>query len=77
MKTHKEKMDRVVIIEKVLHSIKSKFDYVICSMEECNDLNVLTIDELQSNMLVHKQIMNSYNGRDKQALKISHKEKVW
>ncbi|XP_068336488.1 uncharacterized protein [Pyrus communis] len=57
MRTHGEKMDDVVIIEKILRSMISKFDYVVCSIEESNDLDTLSIDELQSSLLVHEQRM--------------------
>jgi hypothetical protein len=46
MKAHREKMGQVVIIKKILRSMTLRFDYVICSVEESNDLDVLTIDEL-------------------------------
>jgi hypothetical protein len=36
----------VIVIEKILRSITRKYDYVMCSIEESNDLDVLTIDEL-------------------------------
>ncbi|XP_070669034.1 uncharacterized protein [Malus domestica] len=55
MRTHDEKMDDVVIMEKILRSMTSKYDYVVCSIEESNDLDVLSIDELQSSLLVHEQ----------------------
>ena len=44
----------------------SRFDYVVCSVEESNNLDTLTIDELQNNLLVHEQRMNGH-GRDEQA----------
>ena len=56
MKIHDENMHQVVIIEKILKSITLRFDYV----EECNNLDTLTIDELQSKLLVHEQRMNGY-----------------
>ncbi|KAF2305158.1 hypothetical protein GH714_002665 [Hevea brasiliensis] len=43
---HGEKLEDVTIIEKILHSMKSKFNYVICSIEESKDTNELSIDEL-------------------------------
>ena len=46
MKIHGESMKQVVIIEKILRSMTSRFDYVVCSVEESNDLDTLTIDEL-------------------------------
>jgi len=39
-------MGQVVIIKKILRSMTLRFDYVICLVEESNDLDVLTIDEL-------------------------------
>ena len=58
MKIHGENMQQVVIIEKILRSMTSRFDYVVCSVEESNNLDTLTIDELQSSLLVHEQRMN-------------------
>lgn len=72
IKAHGEKMEQVVIIEKILRSMTSRFDYIVCSVEESNDLDVLTIDELQSSLLVHEQRMNSRGEGDEQALKITH-----
>ena len=69
MKIHGENMKQVVIIEKILRSITSRFDYVICSIKESNNLDTLTIDELQSNLLVHEQRLNGRVGY-KQALKV-------
>ena len=54
MKIHGENMQQVVIIEKILRSMTSRFDYVVCSVEESNNLDTLTIDELQSSLLVHE-----------------------
>ena len=46
IKIHGEKMDQMVIIENILRSMTLKFDYVVCSVEESNNLDTLTIDEL-------------------------------
>ena len=54
MKIHGENMQQVVIIEKILRSMISNFDHVVCSVEESNNLDTLTIDELQSSLLVHE-----------------------
>ncbi|WKA06778.1 hypothetical protein VitviT2T_024662 [Vitis vinifera] len=75
MKIHGESMKQVVIIEKILRSMTSRFDYVVCSVEESNDLDTLTIDELQSSLLVHEQRMNGH-GRDEQALKVTYNDQV-
>jgi len=70
MKIHGENMQQVVIIEKILRSMTSRFDYVVCSVEESNNLDTLTIDELQSSLLVPEQRMNGHGG-DEQALKVT------
>jgi len=54
MKAHGESMSETVITTKILRSMVSKFDYVVCSVEESNNLNMMTIDELQSSLLVHE-----------------------
>ncbi|GAU45313.1 hypothetical protein TSUD_300420 [Trifolium subterraneum] len=42
-----ERMDQVVIVEKILRSMTPKFNYVVCSIEEANDVTTLSIDEIQ------------------------------
>lgn len=74
MEIHGDNMKQMLIIEKILRSITSRFDYVMCSIEESNDLDTLTIDELQSSLLVHKQRMNG-RGRDEQALKVTYDDR--
>lgn len=74
MKVHGERMEQVVIIEKILRSMTSRFDYVVCSVEESNNLDTLTIDELQSSLLVHEQRMNGHGG-DEQALKVTYDDR--
>ena len=71
MKIHGESMGQLLIVEKIIRSQTSKFHYVVCSIEESNDLDTLTIDELQSSMLVHEQRMKRHGG-DEQALKVTH-----
>ncbi|XP_068336582.1 uncharacterized protein [Pyrus communis] len=69
MRLHGERMEDVVIIEKILRSMTSKYDYVVCSIEESNDLDALSIDELQSSLLVHEQRV-SRQVVDEQALQV-------
>lgn len=72
MTGHGEKMEQIIIIEKILQSMTARFNYVLCSVVESNDLSQLTIDELQSSLLVHEQRMNSHNRVYEQALNVSH-----
>ncbi|XP_068319698.1 uncharacterized protein [Pyrus communis] len=71
MRIHGEKMEDVVVIEKILRSMTTKYDYVVCSIEESNDLDILSIDELQSNVLVHEQRMGRHTS-DEQAVKVTY-----
>ncbi|CAL9024468.1 unnamed protein product [Prunus brigantina] len=48
------RLDDVAIIEKILRSMAPKFDYVVCSIEESNNIDEMLIDELQSSLLVHE-----------------------
>lgn len=74
MKAHGEKMGELVIVEKILRSMTAKFDYVVCSIEESNNLTTMTIDELQSSLLVHEQRMLGHGGGDEQVLKATLEE---
>ena len=72
MKVNGEDKGNTAVVEKILRSMTSKFDYVVCSIEESKDLDTLTIDELQSSLLVHEQRMTSHVLEEEQALKVTH-----
>uniref|UniRef100_A0A1S4CI38 CCHC-type domain-containing protein n=1 Tax=Nicotiana tabacum TaxID=4097 RepID=A0A1S4CI38_TOBAC len=71
MRFHGENMGDVVTVEKILRSLTPKYDYVVCSIEESKDIDVLSLDELQSSLSVHEQKMNRSSTSDEQALKAS------
>ncbi|XP_019436902.1 PREDICTED: uncharacterized protein LOC109343174 [Lupinus angustifolius] len=71
MQIHGEKMGDTLIVEKILHSLTPKFDYMVCSIEEPNDTDELSLDELQSSLLVHEQKMHKSSTMEEQALKVS------
>ncbi|XP_019257875.1 PREDICTED: uncharacterized protein LOC109236113 [Nicotiana attenuata] len=73
LKANGEDKGDVGVVEKILRSITPKFNFVVCSMEESKDTSTITIDELQSSLLVHEQRMSSPVA-DEQALKITHGE---
>ena len=75
MKINGENKGDVEVVEKILRSMTPKFDYIVCSIEEFKDTTILTIDELQSNLLVHEQRMSSHVGEE-HALKITHDEQT-
>lgn len=74
MKIQGEAITETSIVEKILRSMTEKFNYVVCSIEESNDVGTLTIDQLQSSLLVHEQRMRGYK-EEEQALKVSNSGK--
>jgi hypothetical protein len=63
-------LEDVAVIEKILRSMTHKFDYVVCAIEESNDIDNLSIDVLQTSLLVHEQRMTKYVVEE-QALKVT------
>jgi len=55
MRIHVDKMEKVTIVEKILCTMTPKFNFVVCSIEESNDIDSLSIDKLQSSLLIHEQ----------------------
>ncbi|KAH7542924.1 hypothetical protein FEM48_Zijuj02G0126900 [Ziziphus jujuba var. spinosa] len=45
MRIHGDKKEDVTIVEKILRSMTRKFNFVVCSIEEANDIEELSIDE--------------------------------
>ncbi|GAU50804.1 hypothetical protein TSUD_410790 [Trifolium subterraneum] len=52
-----ERMEHVTVVEKILRSMPTKYNYVVCFIEELNDVTAFSIDELQSSLIVHEQRM--------------------
>lgn len=46
MRTHGEQMQDVPVVEKILRLLSEKFNYVVSSIEESKDIDLLSIDEL-------------------------------
>lgn len=74
MKACGEIVKEVDITAKILRSLVPKFNYVVCSIEESNNVETLTVDELQSSLLIHEQRMKGSN-EEEQALKVTHEER--
>ena len=58
IRIHGDKTENVLIVEKILRSLTPNFNFVVYSIEEANDVGLLSIDELQSSLLVHEQNIN-------------------
>lgn len=74
MKVHGERMAQNVIVEKILRSMTPRFNYMVFSNEESNNLTTMTIDELQSSFLVHVQRMHGQK-EEEYALKVTNTER--
>nr|GEX59620.1 hypothetical protein [Tanacetum cinerariifolium] len=55
MQNADEDMSDVKIIEKVLRIMTESFNFVVCTIKESRDLDSMTVDELQSSLLIHDQ----------------------
>ncbi|XP_076893096.1 uncharacterized protein LOC143545022 [Bidens hawaiensis] len=55
MRNFRETITDVMIVEKILRSLTENFNYVVCTIEESKDIDVMYVDELQSSLLVHEQ----------------------
>lgn len=74
MKVNGESMEQSTIVSKILRSLTSRFNYVVCSIEESNDLDTMSIDELHGSLIVHEQRLNGYV-QEELALKVSQDER--
>ena len=52
------------IVEKILRTLVEKFTYVVCAIEESKDIKEMTVDELQSSLLVHEQNLSKHTGEE-------------
>ncbi|XP_061365273.1 uncharacterized protein LOC133308644 [Gastrolobium bilobum] len=70
MRIHGDRTEEIIVIEKILQSLTSKFNFVFCAIEESKNIDDLSLDELQSSLLVHEQKFKEEDVDD-QALKAS------
>lgn len=64
-----------MVTSKILRSLTSTFNYVVCSIEESKNLNTLSLDELHGSLLIHEQRMEDSQPNE-QVLKVIHDEKL-
>ncbi|CAM8978805.1 unnamed protein product [Rhodiola kirilowii] len=55
MKNNGEILEDVKIVENILRTLTEEFNFVVCSIKESKDIDEISIDELQSSLLVHEQ----------------------
>ena len=62
------------MVGKILRSLTAKFNYVVCSIEESNDLSTLSIDALHGSLHVHEQRMQGYQ-EEEHVLKVAQEDR--
>lgn len=55
-----EDMPDSKVVEKILRTLAERFTYVVCAIEESNNIKRLSVDVLQISLLVHEQNMKKY-----------------
>lgn len=70
-----EDMTNVKIVEKVLRTMTESFNFVVCTIEETKDIDTMTVDELQSSLLIHEQ-KTRRKVNDEQVLKVENDQVV-
>ena len=74
MKACGETLSKQVIIEKILRSLTSQFDYIVVEIEHSKDLSTMKVEELQSSLEAHELHMTARTSERKveqQALKVT------
>lgn len=61
MNAHGEKMDGILVVEKISRIMIVRLEYDVCFIEE---FTTISIDELKRSLLVHEQIIKAYNEKD-------------
>ncbi|XP_019423075.1 PREDICTED: uncharacterized protein LOC109332546 [Lupinus angustifolius] len=74
MKSNGETMEQSAVISKILRSLTVKFNYVIFSIEESNDLSTSSIDELHDSLLVYEQRVQGYQ-KEEHVLKVAQEDR--
>ncbi|PNX86983.1 retrovirus-related Pol polyprotein from transposon TNT 1-94 [Trifolium pratense] len=73
MSTQGETLQEVQVVEKILSSMPARLNYVVCSIEESNDVTTMSIDALQSSLIVQESRMKKQvESGEEQALKVSN-----
>ena len=70
MRTHGETIEEMMIVEKILRVLPSKFDAIVTTIEETKDLSNFSVDELHASLITHEQrLSRNENSSLEQAFK--------
>ncbi|GAU45713.1 hypothetical protein TSUD_400940 [Trifolium subterraneum] len=72
MSVQGETLTEGTIVEKILRSLTSRFNYAVCSIEESNDVTTMSVDQLQSSLIVQERRMKGQKDQEEQVLKMSY-----
>jgi hypothetical protein len=66
MQIHDNKTGDITIIKKIIQSLTPKFNFIMSSIEIKKDKNIdeLSIDELQSSLLIHEKKLNQQDKKE-------------
>ncbi|KAL4584185.1 hypothetical protein LXL04_008777 [Taraxacum kok-saghyz] len=70
IRSNGETIGDVKIVEKILRTLTEKYTYVVISIEESRDVEKMTIEELQSTLVVHEQKFTRVEKEEDQALRV-------
>ena len=70
LKRNGEELNKVRIIEKILRSVKLKFEYIVMTVEETKDLETMTIEKLQGMLQGYEEKMKKKYEIEEQLLKM-------
>ncbi|XP_050909996.1 uncharacterized protein LOC127123860 [Lathyrus oleraceus] len=74
LRSNGEDMPDSKIMEKILRTLTERFTYVVVSIEESKDTDEISIDELQSSLVMHEQKFNRINKEeDDHVLKVEER----
>ena len=68
-------MQDIQIVEKIQRTLTERFNYIVVSIEESKDINCLSVDELQSSLIVHEQKFRRRINEEEQVLRVTLEER--
>lgn len=72
MRSNGEVMADTKVVEKILRTLSEKFMYVVVSIEESKDIESISLDELQSSLVVHEQNFKKTEKGDDHVLNVTY-----